>query len=138
MEKENFDLLLESVEQMAAYVSGDGAPPARQTTYVGKVLTEIKVNGKTVWSLDASAAILAKEVARRKVASYPELIRLMMEVLGQTDEGLAQLMDVSVGTLRGWKSGRREPRGPSRKLLEIAAFNPAAVFGPSPTFSFAR
>jgi DNA-binding transcriptional regulator YiaG len=138
MDKKNFELLGESIEQMAAYVSGDGAPPSRQTTYVGKVLTEVKVNGETVWSLNASAATLAREITAQGVASYPELIRLMMQILSQTDEGLAQLMDVSVGTLRGWKSGRRKPHGPSRKLLEIAAYNPSAVFGASPTFAFAQ
>lgn len=36
----------------------------------------------------------------------------------------AALLDVSVRTLQEWEQGRREPRGPARALLKIAAKRP--------------
>ncbi|MCI0379699.1 MAG: hypothetical protein L0215_19005 [Gemmataceae bacterium] len=37
------------------------------------------------------------------------------------------MIGVSVATLQNWEQGRRQPRGPARALLRIAAVNPAAV-----------
>lgn len=128
MKKEDFDLLRRSVEQMVAFESGQPVHPARQTTYVGKVLTEVKVNGETVWSLVDAANTLKEKLTERHPTSYGDLIRAMIEILGQSDEGFAQLMGVPTGTIRGWKSGRREPQGASRKLLAITIHNPGAVF----------
>jgi len=34
---------------------------------------------------------------------------------------------VSVATLRNWEQGRRQPHGPARALLKVAAANPKAV-----------
>ncbi len=47
--------------------------------------------------------------------------------LGLSQEQFAGLMGVSVATLRNWEQGRREPHGPARSLLLIAAKEPAAV-----------
>ena len=47
--------------------------------------------------------------------------------LGLSQEQFAQLMGVSVATLRNWEQGRREPHGPARSLLMIASREPAAV-----------
>lgn len=37
-----------------------------------------------------------------------------------SQEAFSALMGVSVGTLRNWEQGRREPQGPARSLLLIA------------------
>lgn len=47
--------------------------------------------------------------------------------LGLSQEAFAGFMGVSVGTLRNWEQRRREPQGPARVLLLVAAREPAAV-----------
>ncbi len=47
--------------------------------------------------------------------------------LGFSQRKFALFMGVSVATLRNWEQERREPRGPARSLLLIAAKQPAAV-----------
>lgn len=47
--------------------------------------------------------------------------------LGLTQDQFAGFMGVSVGTLRNWEQGRREPRGAARSLLLVASKEPAAV-----------
>jgi putative transcriptional regulator len=46
--------------------------------------------------------------------------------LGLSQEAFATCMGVSVGTLRNWEQGRREPQGPARALLLIADRKPMA------------
>lgn len=46
--------------------------------------------------------------------------------LGLSQEAFAACMGVSVGTLRNWEQGRREPQGPARALLFIADREPRA------------
>ncbi len=46
--------------------------------------------------------------------------------LGLSQEAFAACMGVSVGTLRNWEQGRREPQGPARALLLIADRKPRA------------
>lgn len=47
--------------------------------------------------------------------------------LGLSQEQFALFMGVSVATLRNWEQERREPHGPARSLLLIAAKQPQAV-----------
>lgn len=47
--------------------------------------------------------------------------------LGLSQEQFAQFMGVSVSTLRNWEQERREPHGPARSLLLVAAKQPQAV-----------
>jgi putative transcriptional regulator len=60
-----------------------------------------------------------------RAADVPEI----RKALGYSQEEFASLMGVSVGTLRNWEQARREPHGPARSLLLVAAANPAAVRG---------
>jgi putative transcriptional regulator len=39
----------------------------------------------------------------------------------------AALLGISTATLRNWEQGRREPEGPARVLLRVAARHPEAV-----------
>lgn len=39
----------------------------------------------------------------------------------------AQALNVSVGTVRSWEQGDKPPRGPSRRLLEIATRAPEVI-----------
>jgi putative transcriptional regulator len=47
--------------------------------------------------------------------------------LGLSQEQFAAFMGVSVATLRNWEQARREPHGPARALLLLAAKQPRAV-----------
>lgn len=46
---------------------------------------------------------------------------------GLTQEKFAQMLSISVATLRNWEQGRRKPEGPAKVLLIIAAKYPKAI-----------
>lgn len=46
---------------------------------------------------------------------------------GLSQQKFADSIGVSVGTLRGWEYGRREPQGPARVLLALIADDPELV-----------
>lgn len=46
--------------------------------------------------------------------------------LSLSQDAFAAFLGVSVGTVRGWEQGRREPQGPARVLLLVANRQPAA------------
>jgi len=54
-------------------------------------------------------------------------IREIRARLGLSQSEFALLIGVSVATLQNWEQGRRQPEGPARALLRIAAKNPKAV-----------
>jgi putative transcriptional regulator len=54
-------------------------------------------------------------------------VRVIRDELGLSQETFAGFLGVSVGTVRGWEQGRREPQGPARALLLVAAAQPRAV-----------
>lgn len=58
-----------------------------------------------------------------KAADVPEIRRK----LGYSQSALAAIMGVKLGTLRNWEQRRREPQGPARALLLVAATYPEAV-----------
>jgi putative transcriptional regulator len=45
-----------------------------------------------------------------------------------SQDQFAALLGISVATLRNWEQGRREPEGPARVLLQVAARHPDAVW----------
>jgi putative transcriptional regulator len=45
----------------------------------------------------------------------------------QTQQEFADMLGISVETLRNWERGRRHPQGPARSLLRIADSDPAVV-----------
>ena len=47
--------------------------------------------------------------------------------LGLSQAEFANMIGVSVATLRNWEQGRRMPNGPARALLRVAARNPDVV-----------
>lgn len=47
--------------------------------------------------------------------------------MGLSQKEFAELLDVSLGTLRGWEQGRREPTGTARTLLRVAEKHPEAL-----------
>lgn len=54
-------------------------------------------------------------------------VRVIRDGLGLSQESFAGFLGVSIGSVRGWEQGRREPQGPARALLLVAATQPHAV-----------
>lgn len=54
-------------------------------------------------------------------------VKVIRAGLGLSQETFAGFLGVSVGTVRGWEQGRREPQGPARALLLVAKAQPHAV-----------
>jgi putative transcriptional regulator len=54
-------------------------------------------------------------------------IKAIRGSMGMTQMQFATLLGISVNTLRNWEQGRREPEGPARVLLLVAAHRPEAI-----------
>jgi putative transcriptional regulator len=50
------------------------------------------------------------------------------ETYGLSQQEFAALLGISVRTLQNWEQGRRQPHGPARVLLRVAAEHPRAVW----------
>lgn len=55
-------------------------------------------------------------------------VRAIREGLGMSQDRFAVYLGVSVATVRNWEQGRRTPRGPARRLLELARDRPGLMF----------
>lgn len=66
-------------------------------------------------------------VASRRFEFAPADIRAIRTGLGLSQSEFALLIGVSVATLQNWEQGRRQPEGPARALLRIAATHPEAL-----------
>ena len=63
----------------------------------------------------------------RKVEVRPEDVKAIRSKLDKSQSEFALMIGVSVDTLQNWEQGRRQPEGPARALLKVAAANPSAV-----------
>ena len=63
----------------------------------------------------------------RVIHFKPADIKAVRERLGVSQSEFALLIGVSVSTLQNWEQGRRQPEGPARALLKVAAENPEVV-----------
>jgi putative transcriptional regulator len=45
-----------------------------------------------------------------------------------SQQEFAALLGISIATLRNWEQGRREPEGPAKILLQVAARHPDVVW----------
>jgi len=54
-------------------------------------------------------------------------IKAIRASMGLTQVQFSALLGISVHTLRNWEQGRREPEGPARVLLLVAAHRPEAI-----------
>ena len=68
-----------------------------------------------------------KSKASRSFEYRPADIKAIRKGLGKSQSEFALMIGVSVSTLQNWEQGRRQPEGPARALLKIAAENPKAV-----------
>jgi putative transcriptional regulator len=63
----------------------------------------------------------------RKFEVRPEDVKAIRSKLEKSQSEFALMIGVSVSTLQNWEQGRRQPDGPARALLKVAALNPSAV-----------
>ncbi len=63
----------------------------------------------------------------RRFVFQPTDIKSIRYSLKKSQSEFALMIGVSVSTLQNWEQGRRQPEGPARALLKVAAENPKAV-----------
>ena len=68
-----------------------------------------------------------KSKASRTFDFKPADIKRIRARLDVSQSEFALMIGVSVSTLQNWEQGRRQPDGPARALLKVAAENPEAV-----------
>lgn len=84
--------------------------------------------GELVASVREAGAVLRgeQEASRSFDFETPDVAALRHE-FGLSQAKFAALLGISVRTLQNWEQGRREPQGPARVLLRVAAKHPRAV-----------
>ncbi len=107
--------LIEAMHEIIAIERGE-KEPLREHLYSGPIMTEVREHGETVWRL-VDVEIDADEVA------FSDL----RKALRQSQQGMAALLGVPLATVRNWDQGRRAPRGPASRLLQVAARHPGAL-----------
>jgi putative transcriptional regulator len=99
-------LLIEGLQQAIAYERGE--------------LTNVRV-------------VTVEQVTARKAHVElppwyaPFLIREVRQKLAVSQAIFAQMLGVSLSSVRAWEQGRREPDGPARRLLQIAELHPQVL-----------
>ena len=68
-----------------------------------------------------------KKRASRKTVVKEIKAADVREQTGLSQSRFARLIGISKRTVENWEQGRRQPEGPARALLKIAAENPKAV-----------
>lgn len=83
---------------------------------------------RLVASVKQAGAIRRGRLKPGRVTEFrPEDVRAIRGKLEKSQEEFALMIGVSVATLQNWEQGRRQPEGPARALLRVAAKNPQAV-----------
>lgn len=81
-----------------------------------------------VASIMQAGRIKRGELKPGRVFSFsPTDIKSIRKQLDKSQSEFALMIGVSVATLQNWEQGRRQPEGPARALLKVAAENPEAV-----------
>jgi len=96
----------------------------------GKRETKVKKKDfdKLVASIKQAGQIKRGKSKPSRVFRFkPADIKAIREKIGVSQSEFALMIGVSVSTLQNWEQGRRQPDGPARALLKVAAENPEAV-----------
>ena len=81
-----------------------------------------------VESVQQAGRIRRREATPSRVTEFkPVDVKEVRRRLGQSQSEFARMIGVSLATLQNWEQGRRQPEGPARALLRVAAANPQAV-----------
>ena len=83
---------------------------------------------KLVKSVRQAGQIKRGQLRASRVSRFgAEDVRAIRDRLGKSQSEFALMIGVSLSTLQNWEQGRRQPEGPARALLKVAATNPDAV-----------
>ncbi len=90
------------------------------------------MDSKSFEELLASAKEAKEILAKKRKASRSFYIeepnaKDIRKKFNLTQVEFANLLNISVATLRNWEQGRRKPEGPARVLLNIANLNPEVL-----------
>lgn len=77
--------------------------------------------------LDSINEIKAGGVGRVHVYITADQIKAVREKVGVSQSSFAAMLNVSMRTLQEWEQGRRQPNGPARSLLAVAAKRPEVM-----------
>jgi putative transcriptional regulator len=89
---------------------------------------EDKLFQELLTSVKQGAAIMKSTLQPSRTFEFPETeVRALRKQFGLTQDKFANLMGISVGTLRNWEQGRRTPEGAARVLLRVASTHPEAL-----------
>ena len=81
-----------------------------------------------VESIRQAGRIRRGQAKPSRLTEYPAVnVKAIRVRLGKSQADFALMIGVSVATLQNWEQGRRQPQGPARALLKVAAANPQAV-----------
>jgi putative transcriptional regulator len=88
-----------------------------------------KMFAELLESVRQGGAILQGELppARKFIVDEVDVKRLR-EQFRLSQAQFAALLGISIGTLRNWEQGRRNPEGAARVLLQVAARHPEALW----------
>ncbi|HEX7048294.1 MAG TPA: helix-turn-helix domain-containing protein [Gammaproteobacteria bacterium] len=89
---------------------------------MGKAYTEISAGLG-----DAISHSKGKNDRARMHRSEPIDVKSIRAKTGMSQQRFCATFGISLGTLRHWEQGLREPRGTARVLLKVVANNPKAV-----------
>jgi putative transcriptional regulator len=83
-------------------------------------------------SVRQGGAILRGEAEPSRAFDFPEKdgvpdVAAIRAQFGVSQARFAEMMGISLGTLRNWEQGRRVPEGPANVLLEVACKAPDVV-----------
>jgi putative transcriptional regulator len=83
---------------------------------------------RLVTSIKQAGAIRRGRLKPGRVTEFrPDDVRAIRTKLDKSQAEFALMIGVSVATLQSWEQGRRQPDGPARALLRVAARSPKAV-----------
>lgn len=83
---------------------------------------------KLIGSIKQAGKIRRGEMKPSRVFQFsPTDIKKIRLGLKKSQSEFALMIGVSISTLQNWEQGRRQPRGPAKALLKIAAEKPRAI-----------
>jgi len=83
---------------------------------------------KLIGSIKQAGKIRRGEMKPSRVFKFnPTDIKKIRLRLKKSQSEFALMIGVSISTLQNWEQGRRQPRGPAKALLKIAAEKPRAI-----------
>ena len=100
------------------------AVPLRSQDGAGSHGVPRRFQAPTAQDVAIRAGRLKPARVTRLTPEHPLAIRTR---LGLSQTEFAAFLDLPVRTVRNWEQGRRQPRGPARTLLRIAAKHPSVV-----------